>query len=62
MTSHLSMCAVMTMASVCGNETSLLSAAVKVIGIWEHMVLMTGPGDNSLASTSCFENQDWSLR
>jgi hypothetical protein len=36
------MCVVMTMASVCGNETYLISAIVKVIGIWDHLVLMIG--------------------
>jgi hypothetical protein len=28
--SHLSMCDVMTMVSMCGNDTSLISASVKV--------------------------------
>jgi hypothetical protein len=31
--SHLSMCAMMTMAYVCGKDTSLMSALVKVMGI-----------------------------
>jgi hypothetical protein len=32
-TSHLSLCIVITMASVCGNDTSLMSASVKVSGM-----------------------------
>jgi hypothetical protein len=37
-TSYLSMCVVMTMASVCRNDTSLMSASVKVRGMWDHLV------------------------
>jgi hypothetical protein len=32
-TSHLSICAMMTMASLCGNDTNLISVVAKVSGI-----------------------------
>jgi hypothetical protein len=32
-TSHLSICVVMTIASMCSNETNLMSVVVKIIGI-----------------------------
>jgi hypothetical protein len=42
-TSHLSMCVMMTMASICGKDTRFMSASVKVRGIWDHLVRVTGP-------------------
>jgi hypothetical protein len=38
--SHLSMCAMMTMASVCGNDTNLMSTTVKVSCKGDHLVHM----------------------
>jgi uncharacterized Tic20 family protein len=38
MTSHLSICIAMTNVSVCGKDTSLMSALVKVIGVYNHLV------------------------
>jgi hypothetical protein len=42
-TSHMSMWTVMTLASVCGNKGSLISWAVNVMGIWDHLVWVMGP-------------------
>jgi hypothetical protein len=41
--SHLSMWTVMTMTWVCENETRLMSWAKNVMGMWDHLVLVTGP-------------------
>jgi uncharacterized Tic20 family protein len=38
MTYHLSICIAMTNVSVCGKDTSLMSALVKVIGVYNHLV------------------------
>jgi hypothetical protein len=40
---HLSMCAMMTKASVCGKDVSLMSASVKVRGMCDHLVHVIGP-------------------
>jgi hypothetical protein len=42
-TSHLSMCAVMTVGYVCEKDTSLILASMKVRGIWDHLVHVIGP-------------------
>jgi hypothetical protein len=42
-TSHLSMWTVVTMVSVCRNDVRLMSWEEKVIGIWDHLVLVMGP-------------------
>jgi hypothetical protein len=42
-TSHLSMWTVTTMTSVCGNEDSLMSWVVNVIGIWDNLDWVMGP-------------------
>jgi hypothetical protein len=42
-TSHLSMSDVMTMTSVCGEDTSLMSASVKVRDMWDHLVRVIRP-------------------
>jgi hypothetical protein len=39
---HLLLWTVMTIVSICGNEARLTSWAVKVIGIWDHMVRVIG--------------------
>jgi hypothetical protein len=41
-TSHLSMCAMMTMASVCVKDMSLMLSSVKVIGVCDHLVNVIG--------------------
>jgi hypothetical protein len=41
--SYLSICALMTMASVCGKDTSLMSTLVKVRGMCDHLVCVMGP-------------------
>jgi hypothetical protein len=43
MTSYLSIWAEMTVASMCGNDTSLMFASVKVSGIWDHLVHVIRP-------------------
>jgi hypothetical protein len=40
--SHLSMWTMMTMTSVCGNKARLISWAVNVMGIWDHLVWVMG--------------------
>jgi SNF family Na+-dependent transporter len=42
-TSHLSMCTIITIASVCGKDKSLISSSLKVIGTCNHLVLVIGP-------------------
>jgi hypothetical protein len=42
-TSHLSMWTVTTIASVYGNEARLMSWAENMMGMWGHLVLVTGP-------------------
>jgi hypothetical protein len=42
-TSHLSMCIVITIASVHGKDTSLMSSSLKVIGTCDNLVLVIGP-------------------
>jgi hypothetical protein len=42
-TSHLSICDVITMASECGKDTSLMSASVKVMGMCDNLVRVIGP-------------------
>jgi hypothetical protein len=40
---HFSMCVVITIASVCGKDMSLISASVKVSSMCDHLVHMIGP-------------------
>jgi hypothetical protein len=42
-TSHLSMWMVMTIMSVCGKEAKLISLVENVVGMWDNLVLTTGP-------------------
>jgi hypothetical protein len=42
-TFHLSMCVVITIASMCGNDMSLISASVKVNWMCDHLLCMIGP-------------------
>jgi hypothetical protein len=37
------MCTIITIASVCGKDKSLMSSSLKVIGTCNHLVLVIGP-------------------